>query len=156
MAGQIRHMLPEQGGSRQVLEDHRVRAGLGHLPHRIPKGGELAVRHQGVHRHMDPHAPAVAEGHRLLQFTAPEIVRPAPGVEALGAQIDRVRAAAHRGDQLFPAADGGQDLHQSITRMVVMTGWLSLATVPLSSSTGVFSAMASTTSMPEVTWPKAA
>ena len=35
-------------------------------------------------------------------------------------------------------------------------GWLSLGTVPLLSVTGVFWQMASTTSMPEVTLPKAA
>ena len=156
MAGQIRHMLPEQGSGGQVLEDHRVRAGLSHLPHRVPEGGQLGIRHQGVHRHMDPHAPAVTPGHRFLQLVFPEIIRLAPGIEALGAQVDRIRAAVNGGDQLFPAPGGGQDLHQSITRTAVITGWSFFATVPLPSCTGVFSAMASTTSIPEVTRPKAA
>ena len=115
-------MLPEQGGGRQILEDHRVRTGFGHLPYRVPEGGQLGIRHQGVYRHMDPHAPAVAEGHRLFQLVFPEIVRLAPGVEALGAQVDRIGAAVDGGDQLLPAAGRGQDLHQSITRTAVMTG----------------------------------
>ncbi len=37
-----------------------------------------------------------------------------------------------------------------------MTGWSAAETVPLPSCTGVFSQMASTISMPAVTWPKAA
>ena len=156
VAGQRGHVLPEKGGGRRILEDHGVRPGCGHFPHRIIEGGQLPVRHQGVHRHVDADAPAVAEGHGLLQALFPEIVRPAAGVEALGAQVDRVGAAAHRRDQLFPPAGGGQHLHQSITRTAVMTGWSLGRTVPFLSCTGVFSQMASTTSMPEVTWPKAA
>ena len=40
--------------------------------------------------------------------------------------------------------------------ILAILGWFSGATVPFESSTGVFAQMASTTSMPEVTLPKAA
>ena len=43
-----------------------------------------------------------------------------------------------------------------MTVSLEMRGWSEAATVPLESWTGVFCAMASTTSMPEVTLPKAA
>ena len=109
--GQVRHDLPGQGRQAPVLDDDGVHPRPAGLPEQVPGGGQLPVRHQGVHRQVDLHPPEVAVGHGGGELLRGEILRTPPGVEAAAAEVYTVGAALHRRHHGLPVAGGGEELH---------------------------------------------
>ena len=71
---------------------------------------QLAAVDGGIQRHMDGHAPGMAEPDGFFQAVGIKIARTGAGVEAGKAQIYRIRAAEHRRTEHFFAAHRGKDL----------------------------------------------
>ncbi len=89
--------LFDQPGGGKIVGDDRVGPRLGHGAHRLGQAGQLAAVHQGVQRHVHPHAPPVAEAHGFPQPLRRKIARREPRVEAGQPQINSISAAEHSG-----------------------------------------------------------
>ena len=110
VAGQLGRDAAAELGRRHILADDRVGPAGRHRPHRRGKGFQLAGIDGGVHGHMDPHPPPMAEADRPAKAGRIKIARAAAGVEPRKAQVYRVRAAENgRAEHLF-TAHRGKDL----------------------------------------------
>ena len=97
----------DQSGGSQVVGNNGVCSGLGHGAHSVGQAVQFPGVDQGVQRHVDPHAPGMAERDCLPQFFRGEIARRAAGVEAGKPQINSISAAEHSGAKHFAVARGG-------------------------------------------------
>ena len=111
MAGQLGGNFADQGRHGQILTDDRIGPAGGHGADGVAQARQLAAVDGGVERHMDSHAPGMAEAHRFFQGVGVKIACARAGVEARKAQIHRVRPAEHGGAEHFFAAHRGKDLN---------------------------------------------
>ena len=96
----------DHGRKAQILNENGVRPLVGHESRRIQRGLHLPVADQGVQRDIDLAAADAAVARGLAELLFGKVFRTAAGVEAAQAQIDRVRAVLHGGDDGFRGTGG--------------------------------------------------
>ena len=107
VAGQLGRDVPDELRHREVLTDDGVGPAGGDGPHGVGQTRQLAAVDGGIQRHMDGHAPGMAEAHGFLQTVCVKVAGTRAGVEARKAQIYRVCAAEHRSAEHFFTAHRG-------------------------------------------------
>ena len=85
----------ERGGA-DILHDHGVRARSRNVAHSIRKRIQLRIQQKRVERDMHAHLPRMAIRHGALEGLRVKVCRVAARVESGKAEIDRIRATAHR------------------------------------------------------------
>ncbi len=73
VARQLRGDLPDQGGHRQILADHGICSAGSHRPNGRFQRRQLPAVDGGIQRHMDGHAPGMAEATASFRLSASKI-----------------------------------------------------------------------------------
>ena len=111
MAGQLWRDVPDELRHREVLTDDGVGPAGGDGPHGVGQTRQLAAVDGGIQRHMNGHAPGMAEPDGFFQAVGIKIARTGAGVEAGKTQIYCVRAAEYCCAEHFFTAHRGKDLN---------------------------------------------
>ena len=111
VAGQLGRDVPDELRHREVLTDDGVGPAGGDGPHGVGQTRQLAAVDGGIQRHMDGHAPGMAEPDGFFQAVGIKIARTGAGVEAGKPQIYCVRAAEYCCAEHFFTAHRGKDLN---------------------------------------------
>ena len=90
----------------EILNQRRVRAGGGDFLNGLNQRGLLVLAHQRIQRDVHANAARMRIGNGVRERVSAEIVGALARVEAACAEIDRVRAALHGGDQRVASAGG--------------------------------------------------
>jgi len=97
--------------TKEAGPDQSVRPAGCLVPHGLGRARQLAAVDGGIQRHMDGHAPGMAEPDGFFQAVGIKIARTGAGVEAGKAQIYCVRAAEYCCAEHFFTAHRGKDLN---------------------------------------------
>ena len=108
MQRNVRKCRPQHLDESQVLDDDPVRPEIGGKPGGSERVLYLAVVDEGIERDIDLAATDPAVAHGLLKLFGVEVFRAAASVEALEAQIYRVRSVLHGGDDRLRRSGGGK------------------------------------------------
>lgn len=111
VAGQLGRDVPDELRHREVLTDDGVGPAGGDGPHGVGQTRQLAAVDGGIQRHMDGHAPGMAEPDGFFQAVGIKIARTGAGVETRKTQIYCVRAAEYCCAEHFFTAHRGKDLN---------------------------------------------
>ena len=111
VAGQLGRDVPDELRHREVLTDDGVGPAGGDGPHGVGQTLQLAAVNGGIQRHMNGHAPGMAEPDGFFQAVSIKIARTGAGVEAGKTQIYCVRAAEYCCAEHFFTAHRGKDLN---------------------------------------------
>ena len=89
------HATHERGGA-DILHDHGVRARSRNVAHSVRKRIQFRIQQKRVERDVHAHLPRMAIRHGALEGLRVKVCRVAARVESGKAEIDRIRATAHR------------------------------------------------------------
>ena len=110
VARQLRCNFTDQRCHCQILTDDRIGTAGCNGTDGLFQRGQLAAIDGGVQRHMNSHAPRMAEGDRIFQRIRVKIVGTGAGIETRKTQIHCVSTAEYSGTQHFFVAHRGKDL----------------------------------------------
>jgi hypothetical protein len=102
--GKVRRETADEPRDAHVLHDGRVHARCDDAAEVFLGGGEFVGEDERVEGHVALHAAPVEELHEPGQVGLGEVVRAHPGVEAVEAEVDGVRAVLDGGLGAFPVA----------------------------------------------------
>ena len=104
----------QQGEHPHVGQDDGVHPQVLEVFHPFRQTADLVVAGHGVARHMDGHAPPVAERHRLAQLVRGEVSGKGAHAEVQSGQIDRVGPVGQGHAQPLHIPRGGEEFHALI------------------------------------------
>jgi hypothetical protein len=100
----------DQSDDADVLDDRGVHAEIYCLPQKTERLGELGRLEQDVEGEVDPAAALVREPARFADLRQGQLRAFVTRIEAIGAQIHRIRAIGERGTNGVERARGGKQL----------------------------------------------